>query len=103
MRYIGRLGSAARLGRESFLDIHLDPLGGWSGDMFVAAILDAFPEYWPRVQSTIASLNLGAEAECRLAPHRDDAFAGSRFFVAGDRTASEEPAGRQRVDSPGDP
>ena len=85
------------------MDIHLDPLGGWSGDMFVAALLDAFPEYWPRVQSTIASLNLGAEAECRLAPHRDDAFTGSRFLVAGDTTASEQPAGRQRADSHGDP
>jgi uncharacterized protein (TIGR00299 family) protein len=85
------------------LDIHLDPLGGWSGDMFVAALLDAFPEYWPRVQSTIASLNLGAEAECRLAPHRDDAFAGSRFLVAGDRMASEQPASRRRADGLEDP
>jgi pyridinium-3,5-bisthiocarboxylic acid mononucleotide nickel chelatase len=82
------------------LDIHLDPLGGWSGDMFVAALLDAFPEYWPRVQSTIESMNLGAEAECRLAPHRDDAFAGSRFLVAADRTASEHPA---HTNDPGDP
>src|SRR5271165_3967196 len=71
--------------------------------MFVAALLDAFPEYWPRVQSTIASLNLGAEAEYRLAPHRDHAFAGSRFLVAADRTTPEHPAGRQRADSPGDP
>src|SRR5208337_4473354 len=93
----GRAASSS----EILLDIHLDPLGGWSGDMFVAALLDAFPEYWPRVQSTIASLNLGAE--CRLAPHRDDAFAGSRFLVAGDRTASEQPAGRQRAVGPGDP
>ena len=85
------------------MDIHLDPLGGWSGDMFVAALLDAFPEYWPRVQSTIASLNLGAEAECRLAPHRDDAFAGSRFLVGADRTTPEHPAERQGSDSPGDP
>ena len=64
---------------ESYLDIHLDPLGGLSGDMFVAALLDAFPEHWPHVQSTIASLNLGAAAECRFAPHHDDFFAGSRF------------------------
>jgi pyridinium-3,5-bisthiocarboxylic acid mononucleotide nickel chelatase len=85
------------------LDIHLDPLGGWSGDMFVAALLDAFPEHWPRVQSAVASLNLGAASECRLAPHRDHAFAGSRFLVAADTTAPERPAGRQRADSPGDP
>jgi pyridinium-3,5-bisthiocarboxylic acid mononucleotide nickel chelatase len=63
------------------LDIHLDPLGGLSGDMFVAAFLDAFPEHWPRVQSTIASLDLGPAAECRLAPHHDHGFAGSRFLV----------------------
>ena len=43
------------------MDIHLDPLGGLSGDMFVAALLDAFPEHWPQVQSTIASLNLGSK------------------------------------------
>jgi uncharacterized protein (TIGR00299 family) protein len=84
------------------LEIHLDPLGGWSGDMFVAALLDAFPEYWPPVQSTIASLNLGAEAECRLAPHRDDAFAGSRFLVTGERTASEQAGSRQGADGPDD-
>ena len=81
------------------MDIHLDPLGGWSGDMFVAALLDAFPEHWPRVQSTIASLNLGAEAECRLAPHRDHSFVGSRFLVGADRAAR---ASLQRPHSHGD-
>ena len=75
------------------MDIHLDPLGGLSGDMFVAALLDAFPEHWLEVQSTIALLNLGVEAECRLAPHHDHSFAGSRFLVAADRTALEVPRG----------
>ena len=63
------------------MDIHLDPLGGLSGDMFVAALLDAFPEHWPRVQSAIGSLNLGPGAECQFAPHHDHSFAGSRFVV----------------------
>ncbi len=67
--------------------------------MFVAALLDAFPEHWPRVQSTIASLNLGAEAECRLAPHRDHSFVGSRFLVGADRAA---PAGLQKPQSHGE-
>ena len=89
---------------ESFLDIHLDPLGGLSGDMFVAALLDAFPEHWSHIQSTIASLNLGAEAECQLAPHHDHAFAGRRFLVAAeDWSAIEPPAGRQTGQSRGDP
>ena len=55
--------------------------------MFVAALLDAFPEHWPHVQSAIASLNLGEEGECKLAPHRDHSFAGRRFLVGADRTA----------------
>ena len=85
------------------MDIHLDPLGGLSGDMFVAALLDAFPEYWPHVQSTIASLKLGEEGECKLAPHRDHSFAGRRFLVGSDRTRSNLPGGRQGTDGHGDP
>jgi uncharacterized protein (TIGR00299 family) protein len=77
------------------LHVHLDPLGGLSGDMFVAALLDAFPEHWPHVQSTIASLKLGEEGECKLAPHRDHSFAGSRFLVGTDRTALDLPEGRE--------
>jgi uncharacterized protein (TIGR00299 family) protein len=76
---------------ETVLDIHLDPLGGLSGDMFVAALLDAFPEHWPHVQSTIASLNLGPEAECELAPHRDHTFAGHRFLVGAERGRRSPP------------
>jgi pyridinium-3,5-bisthiocarboxylic acid mononucleotide nickel chelatase len=95
---IGRLPGVGRV----LLDIHLDPLGGLSGDMFVAALLDAFPEYWPHVQSTIASLKLGEEGECKLAPHRDHSFAGRRFLVGSDRTASNLPGGRQGTDGHGD-
>ena len=73
------------------MDIHLDPLGGLSGDMFVAALLDAFPEYLPHVQSAIATLNLGAGAECWIAPHHDHLFAGSRFVVGADVSTSSVP------------
>jgi uncharacterized protein (TIGR00299 family) protein len=86
-RYDGARTSAVSRELERLLDIHLDPLGGWSGDMFVAALLDAFPEFWPPVQSAIASLNLGAQAECRLVPHRDHVLTGSRFLVAADSAA----------------
>jgi pyridinium-3,5-bisthiocarboxylic acid mononucleotide nickel chelatase len=73
------------------LEIHLDPLGGWSGDMFVAALLDAFPEFWPPVRSAIAALALGAEAECRFVAHRDHVLTGSRFLVGAEAPA--RPAG----------
>jgi uncharacterized protein (TIGR00299 family) protein len=64
------------------LDIHLDPLGGWSGDMFVAALLDAFPEHLAAVERAVASLGLGPEAAVRLVAHRDAAgLTGRRFLV----------------------
>lgn len=63
------------------MQIHLDPLGGWSGDMFVAALLDAFPDFWPDVQQTIAALDLGEAARCRLVAHRDQVLVGRRFLV----------------------
>lgn len=63
------------------MQIHLDPLGGWSGDMFVAALLDAFPDFWTDVQKGIAALDLGATAGCRLIAHRDAVLVGRRFLV----------------------
>jgi pyridinium-3,5-bisthiocarboxylic acid mononucleotide nickel chelatase len=84
------------------LDIHLDPLGGLSGDMFVAALLDAFPEHWPHVQTAIACLNLGDEAQCRLAPHHDHSFAGRRFLVGADWAGQERQTGRRQAESHGD-
>jgi len=71
------------------LDIHLDPLGGLSGDMFVSALLDAFPEHWPQVQAAIASLDLGPAAECQLVSHHDHSFAGSRFLVRAEQPGPE--------------
>ncbi len=69
------------------MQIHIDPLGGWSGDMFVAACLDAFPDLWPDVDRAIAALELGPEALCRIVPHRDGGLTGHRFLVAAEEKA----------------
>ncbi len=69
------------------MQIHLDPLGGWSGDMFAAACLDAFPEHWPAVEAAIAALGLGPASVCRLVAHRDHTLTGRRFLVAADHPA----------------
>ncbi len=58
--------------------IHLHPLGGIAGDMFVACLLDAFPEHCQAATEAAQSL---AAADCRLSPHNDGTFTGSRFVV----------------------
>jgi hypothetical protein len=63
------------------LHLHLDPVGGIAGDMFCAALLDAFPEHLAGLRATIARLQPPAgwaiEVEPVPAPLR-----GSRLRVA---------------------
>ena len=50
--------------------------------MFVAALLDAFPDHLPAVERAVASLALGPGAAIRLVTHRDAAgLTGRRFLV----------------------
>ncbi len=58
--------------------IHLHPLGGAAGDMFVACLLDAFPEHCHAVTEAAQAL---AQAPCRLLAHGDGTLTGSRFEV----------------------
>jgi uncharacterized protein (TIGR00299 family) protein len=61
------------------LHIHLDPLGGVAGDMFAAAMMDAFPQHRDRAISAAARL---ARVACRIVPHDDGTLTGLRFKVA---------------------
>ncbi len=61
--------------------IHLDLLGGLAGDMFIAALLDAFPHHEAGMLASIEALNDGRGAECRLVAHRDAVLVGRRFEV----------------------
>ena len=58
--------------------LHLDALGGAAGDMFVAALLHAFPEHEP---AAIQAATTMSGAPCRLVGHRDHVLTGARFQV----------------------
>ncbi|MEO1224765.1 MAG: LarC family nickel insertion protein [Pseudomonadota bacterium] len=61
--------------------IHLDPVGGIAGDMFVAAILDAFPDLKEACLAAVAAL-MGDSAEIQLLDVRSKGFAGAQLRVA---------------------
>ncbi len=63
------------------MHIHIDPVGGMAGDMFVAAMLDAFPALEPVAQAAVRAAGLPERFRCDLVPHADHALSGRRFLV----------------------
>ncbi|AWN36246.1 LarC family nickel insertion protein [Methylobacterium radiodurans] len=62
------------------MQIHLDAIGGMAGDMFAAALLDAFPEHEAGVLASVRAAARGAA--CELMAHNDGVLQGRRFTVA---------------------
>ena len=60
--------------------IHLDLVGGISGDMFAGALADAFPEAVPGLLAEVAKLR-EPEGSVEVVAHTDGLLAGSRFVV----------------------
>lgn len=61
------------------MHIQLDPVGGMAGDMFAAALLDAFPDLEAGVLASVAAV---APVRCDLVAHNDGVLQGRRFLVA---------------------
>ena len=63
------------------LDLHLNLSGGLTGDMFIAAVLDAFPRFEARVIAAIDALDGPYPVVCSLVPHSDRDVTGHRFEI----------------------
>ena len=73
-------GAPVRL-RMAPMHVQLDPVGGIAGDMFAAAVLDAWPEFEPALAAALERAGLDAIATVERIDHADHALTGSRFAV----------------------
>ncbi|RWR27087.1 LarC family nickel insertion protein [Sinirhodobacter populi] len=78
------------------LHLHLDPLGGAAGDMFVAAMLDAFPELEPRVMADVIAILPPEAGQAELSRGQSGGLAVRRFALLPNRRGEEaKPRGHQ--------
>jgi pyridinium-3,5-bisthiocarboxylic acid mononucleotide nickel chelatase len=63
------------------LDLHLNLSAGLTGDMFIAAALDAFPRFERRVIAAIDALDAPYPVVCSLVAHSDKDVTGHRFEI----------------------
>jgi hypothetical protein len=63
------------------LDLHLNLSGGLTGDMFIAAVLDAYPRFEGRVIAAIDALDGPYPVVCSLVAHSGHELAGHRFEI----------------------
>jgi len=61
--------------------IHLDPVGGISGDMFLAAVLDVHPDWAAELPGVLAALGLGNKLRLEHRAHDNGILTGSRMLI----------------------
>ncbi len=64
------------------MHVHLDPVGGVAGDMFAAALLDAFPERAEALAAGLAECRLHEIVTVRSEPFTDGILRGRRLHTA---------------------
>lgn len=61
------------------LHLHLDPVGGAAGDMFIAAMLDAFPDLVERALADVAAVLPAEVGRAKLSEHIASGITARRF------------------------
>lgn len=75
------------------MHIHLDPVGGIAGDMFIAAMLHAFPKLETAMVAAIRAGGLPEIIAIHVQPFQDFALTGLRFSIdEAESTKSDLPA-----------
>lgn len=62
--------------------LHLDLVGGLSGDMFIGAMLDAFPVLWPNLERVLEQGGFPDVVEISHSAHNDGVLTGTAFKVS---------------------
>lgn len=71
------------------LEVHLDPVGGIAGDMFVAALLDVRPDLAAGLMEALSFCPLLDKVGFELSDHNDGILTGRRFIVRRDGRRAE--------------
>lgn len=66
---------------EAPLHLHLDPVGGIAGDMFLSAVLDAWPEQEAPMIAGLRAAGLPERVRVAVMPAKDHALTGRGFAV----------------------
>lgn len=69
------------------MHIHLDLVGGLSGDMFIGAILDCFPDLAESLSQRLVDAGFRDLVALTIEPAGDGTLTGTRFTVSADRDA----------------
>ena len=70
------------------MHIHLDLLGGISGDMFIGAILDCFPDLAESLSDQLVKAGFKDMVKLAIAPANDGMLTGTKFNVITDDDAT---------------